>query len=57
MKMETTNIKADGKTAAFNNEAVRTMKEVVSNKTWKPATDDGKPIATVFRLPITFNFQ
>lgn len=54
---KTTNIKADGKTAAFNNEAVRTMKEVVSNKTWKPATDDGKPIATVFRLPITFNFQ
>jgi hypothetical protein len=54
---KTTNIKADGKTAAFNNEAVRTMKKVVSNKTWKPATDDGKPIATVFRLPITFNFQ
>jgi len=54
---KTTNIKADGKIAAFNNEAVRTMKEVVSNKTWKPATDDGKPIATVFRLPIAFNFQ
>ncbi|KIC61916.1 M56 family metallopeptidase [Chryseobacterium taiwanense] len=52
-----TNIKADGKTQTFNNEALRTIKEVVANKTWTPATADGKPIQTVFKLPLTMNFQ
>ncbi|WEK68708.1 MAG: M56 family metallopeptidase [Candidatus Chryseobacterium colombiense] len=54
---KTTNIKADGNTSTLNNEAVRTMKEVVSNKTWKPATENGNPIPSTFRLPISFNIQ
>ncbi len=54
---KTTNIKADGKTPNFNSEATRAIKEVLANKTWKPATADGKPIQTVFKLPLTLNFQ
>jgi hypothetical protein len=52
-----TNIKADGKTPNFNSEATRAIKEVLANKTWTPATADGKPIQTVFKLPLTLNFQ
>ncbi|MCA6067282.1 M56 family metallopeptidase [Chryseobacterium sp. RG1] len=52
-----TNIKADGKTPSFNSEATRAIKEVLANKTWTPATADGKPIQTVFKLPLTLNFQ
>lgn len=54
---KTTDIKADGNTPTLNNEAVRTMKEVVNNKTWKPATENGKPVPTAFKLPVSFNIQ
>lgn len=54
---KTTNIKADGKTPNFNNEAIRALKEVIANKTWTPATANGKPVQTVFKLPLTFSFQ
>jgi len=54
---KTVDVKADGKTHSLNNEAVRTLKNVIANKTWKPATENGKSIPTVFKLPITLNIQ
>lgn len=54
---KTTDIKAEGPNQAFNDEAVRSMKISTADKVWKPATEDGKESATVFKLPITMNFQ
>lgn len=54
---KTVGIRAEGDNQNFNNEAIRTMKFVTENKTWKPATEEGKPAATVFQLPLTMNFQ
>lgn len=54
---KTTDIKANGPNANFNNEAIRALKFVTQDKVWKPATEDGKAAATVFQLPITMNFQ
>jgi hypothetical protein len=54
---KTVGIRAEGDNTNFNNEAIRTMKFVTENKTWKPATEEGKPAATVFQLPLTMNFQ
>ncbi|MDP9957585.1 hypothetical protein J2X97_003254 [Epilithonimonas hungarica] len=54
---KTTDIKAEGPNQAFNDEAVRSMKISTADKVWKPATEDGKESATVFKFPITMNFQ
>ena len=54
---KTTDIKAEGPNQAFNGEAVRSMKLAIGDKVWKPATEDGKEAATVFKFPITMNFQ
>lgn len=54
---KTTDVKADGPNPKFNAEAVRAMKQATENVTWKPATENEKPAATVFQLPITMNFQ
>jgi hypothetical protein len=54
---KTTDIKAEGSNQAFNDEAVRSMKISTEDKVWKPATEDGKESATVFKFPITMNFQ
>ena len=53
---KTTDIKAEGDNKNVNSEAIRTMKLVTENKTWKPATEDGKAAATVFKLPLAMNF-
>jgi bla regulator protein BlaR1 len=53
---KTTDIKAEGDNQNVNSEAIRTMKLVTENKTWKPATEDGKAAATVFKLPLAMNF-
>ncbi|GGG44961.1 M56 family metallopeptidase [Epilithonimonas arachidiradicis] len=53
----TKDIRAEGSNQDFNNEAIRSLKSVVQDKKWKPATEDGKESATVFKLPITMNFQ
>lgn len=52
----TTNITATGDDPAFNEEAVRTVKFVTNNKTWKPATENGKPVKSVFKLPLKIMF-
>ncbi len=54
---KTTDIRAEGPNQAFNDEAVRSMKLSTADKVWKPATEDGKESATVFKFPITMNFQ
>lgn len=54
---KTTDVRAEGPNTNFNAEAVRAMKVATENVTWKPATEDEKPAATVFQLPITMNFH
>jgi len=54
---KTKDVKAEGPSQAFNNEAVRTLKLVTQDKLWKPATEEGKAAATVFQFPITMQFR
>ena len=51
------NLKAEGDNDILNNEALRAIKKVNENATWKPATEDGNPVNFVFSLPITMNFE
>ena len=53
---KTTDVRADGPNEKFNAEAVRTMKIATENVLWKPATEEEKPVPTVFQLPITMSF-
>ncbi|WP_407402031.1 energy transducer TonB [Chryseobacterium sp.] len=50
-----TDVKANGKNADFNAEAVRTIKSV-KNK-WTPAKINGQSVRYRFRLPLTMNFE
>ncbi|KPH12313.1 energy transducer TonB [Chryseobacterium sp. ERMR1:04] len=50
-----TDIKANGKNADFNSEAVRTIKSI-KNK-WSPAKINGQSVRYRFRLPLTMNFE
>ncbi|WP_333851116.1 M56 family metallopeptidase [Epilithonimonas sp.] len=54
---KTTDIKAEGENRKFNDEAIKAITIATANKLWKPATEEGKEAATVFKLPITMNFQ
>lgn len=54
---KTTDIKVDGPNPTFNSEAMRALKAATENVTWKPATEEGKPAATVFQFPITMQFH
>lgn len=50
-----TDVKANGKNADFNSEAVRTIKSI-KNK-WSPAKINGQSVRYRFRLPLTMNFE
>lgn len=50
-----TDVKANGKNADFNSEAVRTIKSI-KNK-WTPAKINGQSVRYRFRLPLTMNFE
>lgn len=50
-------ITTDGNNRVFNDEVYRTVKSATENVKWEPALADGKPAATVFRLPITMTFE
>lgn len=50
-------ITTDGNNRIFNDEVYRTVKSATENVKWEPALADGKPTATVFRLPITMTFE
>lgn len=54
---EAVEVKPDGNHQKFNEEAVKAFRTATQGKTWKPATEEGNPTATVFQLPITMNFQ
>lgn len=53
---KTTDVKTSGDDATFNSEAARTVRLVTNNKTWKPATENGKPVKSVFKLPLKIQF-
>ncbi|WP_343611034.1 M56 family metallopeptidase [Chryseobacterium oranimense] len=50
-------ITASGDNEIFNKEIIRTMTAVNNGVTWKPATKNGKAIASVYKLPATMSFQ
>ena len=52
-----TNIVAEGSNEKFNQEAERDFKDANTDVVWKPATEDGQPVKTVFRLPLTMKFE
>lgn len=54
---KTIDVKAEGDSSNFNKEAIKAMKLVTEDQTWKPATEEGKAAATVFKLPLTMNFH
>ncbi|MGG5209480.1 M56 family metallopeptidase [Chryseobacterium sp. MIQD13] len=54
---KTTKVTTSGDNEAFNNELMRTTKAASSEADWKPATKDGKAIASVYKLPATMSFQ
>lgn len=56
-KGNVSNFRAEGENNDFNAEAVRTLKQVNGNTVWKPATKDGKPVAYIFKLPLTMHFE
>lgn len=50
-------ITASGDNEGFNKEIVKTITTVNNGATWKPATRNGKAIASIYRLPATMSFQ
>ncbi|KMQ66732.1 hypothetical protein ACM46_04280 [Chryseobacterium angstadtii] len=52
-----TQVTATGDNEAFTNELLRTAKAISSEASWKPATKDGKAVATIYKLPATMTFQ
>ncbi|MFP3592201.1 M56 family metallopeptidase [Chryseobacterium sp. SIMBA_038] len=52
-----TQISATGDNTAFNNELTRAATAANNETLWKPATRNGKPEATVFKLPVTMTFE
>ena len=51
------NIFAEGDNKIFNAEAVRAIKATTEGKVWKPATEGGNPVKTVYKLPLTMQFE
>lgn len=49
-------LKANGKDAEFNNEAIRSIKNIKG--LWKPAKNkQGEPVRSYFKFPISMNFE
>jgi hypothetical protein len=42
---------------SFKNEAKNSMEKSLEGVVWKPATLNGKPVASSFKLPMTMTFQ
>lgn len=55
-KGNVSNVTAAGTNEKFNSEAVRSFKLSNGDKTWKPASENGQSVKTVFRLPLTMKF-
>ena len=41
----------------FNKEAERSVRLALGEILWKPATNEGKPVKTVFSLPMAIHFE
>lgn len=52
-----TQISATGDNTTFNSELTRAATAANNETLWKPATRNGKPEATVFKLPVTMSFE
>jgi len=52
-----TKVTTEGNNEVFNNELLKTATAISTETTWKPATRDGKPIATIYKFPATMTFQ
>lgn len=53
---KTTNITTSGDNDLFNKEFLKTITAISNETTWKPATKDGKPIASVLKIPASMTF-
>lgn len=51
------NVVAEGENQKFNAEAVRAFTTANEGKVWKPATENGQAVKTVFKVPLTMVFQ
>jgi len=54
---KTTKITVSGDNEIFNNELLKAATAISDETTWKPATKEGKPVATIYKLPATMSFQ
>ncbi|WP_276875403.1 M56 family metallopeptidase [Chryseobacterium joostei] len=51
-----TNVTVSGNNETFNKEFLKTVTAISNETIWKPATKDGKAIASVLKLPATMTF-
>ncbi len=56
-KGKISDIFAEGDHKIFNTEAIRALKVANEGKDWKPATEDSNPVKTVYKLPLTMQFE
>ncbi|MBD8083196.1 M56 family metallopeptidase [Chryseobacterium caseinilyticum] len=54
---KTTDIKVTGPNSEFNKEAYRVTELMTAGKIWKPATENGKPAKSVYKLPLAMKFE
>lgn len=52
-----TNVVAEGSNEIFNREAERVVKLISADHVWKPATEEGRPVNYMFKLPLTMQFE
>lgn len=50
------NFRAEGSNEAFNKEAIKAVSTINSSQLWKPSTEDGKAVKSVYKLPLTIHF-
>ncbi len=56
-KGEISNINAEGNDAVFNYQAILTLYKILDKGKFKPAEKDGIAVKSVFRMPLTMNFE
>ena len=56
-KGKVSNVWAEGEDSDFNQEAIITFYKISDKGKWNPAEKDGVPVKSVFRMPLTMNFE
>lgn len=51
------NVSAEGENSDLNQEAIITFYKISDKGKWKPAEKDGVPVKSIFRMPLTMNFE